>query len=191
MLSVEAMVDALNRYIDGKDNNRPAVLKALYCSDAVLAFSLDDQSMSFPTRVEGAQEIAKVLSGDFNQRYQRVKTWYLTQPVADGTDQVTEQPWLVMMQEKASGDIRIGCGFYNWRFETNCNPLQVSAHHIHIHTMLSFPSTRESWLIELQQSLAYPWSSVDLVEAQIAPYSELDSIVRYLTQRSEANGGSN
>ena len=59
MLSVEAMVDALNRYIDGKDNNRPAVLKALYCSDAVLAFSLDDQSMSFQRGLKARKRLPR------------------------------------------------------------------------------------------------------------------------------------
>ncbi|MBY4678903.1 hypothetical protein [Marinobacterium arenosum] len=176
--------DALEQYIDGKDNNRPQRLEQLYTPNARLSFQMDAADMAFPPQVSGNREIARILSADFNRKYRQVKTYYLNHDnlVLDGY-RIEKQPWLVLMQEIDTGTVRAGCGYYNWQFvDAAEGNWQIDRHHISIHQMLSLPAERFKWLQTLQNDLPYPWLALDQAIAVLESDSAVAPLANYLKQ---------
>ena len=75
MLKIKA--DVIENYIKGKDLNRPEILETIYSEKSKVIFSIQPSTIAFPSEISGNIEIAKVLSKDFNKRYEKVRTYYL------------------------------------------------------------------------------------------------------------------
>lgn len=181
-MEAQRLIDALEQYIDGKDNNRPNRLEQLYTGDARLSFQMDTADMAFPPQVSGNREIARILSADFNRKYRQVKTYYLHRDnlVLDGL-RIEKQPWLVLMQEIDSGAVRAGCGYYNWQFvDSASGDLQLERHQISIHQMLSLPAERAEWLKALQHTLPYPWLALGQAIAVLQADAAVAPLADYL-----------
>lgn len=145
----------LERYVEAKDLTRPALMAAIYRPDAVLTYSIATDAISFPARTEGVDEIARVLVVDFGVRYQRCRTYY----IEDGRREQADEwriPWLVVMREPQARALRIGKGFYRWRFDTSSAP-RMSAMHIHIERMDAIDDADARLLEAIQAPLPYPW----------------------------------
>lgn len=172
----------LEKYIEGKDLDRYKILEDIYCPDAIVSFEIKPDTITFPSEIHGNIEIAKILSADFNQKYDLVKTYYLTDKAVEiGDLQIREQNWLVIMRERASGNIRIGSGYYNWTFDTqNNSELKIKKHKIFIHSMLELPNEAITLLHNLQGKLDYPWVERGKVVTWLHPFSDLSGIYNYL-----------
>ena len=181
MLQSEAE-DILEKYILGKDKDRFDILETIYESGAKVTFEINSAAISFPSEIVGNKEIAKVLSSDFNKKFDHVKTYCLSREfpfVAEGT--ILKQKWLVLMREKASNRICVGCGFYGWHFTTKPNsPDQIKHHHISIHDMLNLSDWSLSSLLDLQMRFSYPWLEQDNAIEVLEGYRELKTITDYL-----------
>ena len=168
---------SVEKYILAKDGNRPDLLRQCFTSDATLEMVVRTGTISFPPHVSGRTGIADILVRRFGQCYENVYTFCLGEPPNAGTTTHTCK-WLVGMSVKATGELRVGCGEYHWRFL----PTSGLATHLCItieHMQACVAQDLESvmnWL----QSLNYPWClSSDLICT--APHiSNIDQIVEYL-----------
>jgi len=182
---IDEAEDVLEKYVAGKDQNRFEILEEIYKSDARVTFEINSNSISFPLEIHGNREIAQVLSAEFNKKYDNVKTYYLSKkfPRIDNLI-ISKQRWLVLMREKASNSIRVGTGFYDWKFEIKSNiNLKIKHHHICIGVMLNLPDLPLSFLSDLRMHLSYPWVEEDIVIEVIKKYKELNEVKNYLKTR--------
>jgi hypothetical protein len=143
----------LNQYIEAKDNNRPEIIDDAFASDAWLTISLDTDAISFPSRTEGAQAIARTLVSDFARSFDRCRTYYIgdSQSWHDGAMTL---PWLVAMRETAAGKLRVGRGYYRLGF-TAGDRTQIASLHIHIDRMDVIDDPGAQALAELHDALPY------------------------------------
>ena len=172
----------LEKYIEGKDLDRHSLLEEIYCPNAVVSFKIEADNINFPSEIRGNVEIAKVLSADFNKKYDLVKTYYLSNDFSKSeTLVIREQNWLVIMKERSNGNIRIGTGYYNWEFEGhNQSELKIKRHKIFIYAMLDLPKESIILLHNLQKSIKYPWVGKAEVIQALFPFEKLKPICDYL-----------
>lgn len=175
----QTVMQILEFYIKGKDDDQYQMLEDIYAETAELKFKIDSEEIAFPTNINGNQEIARVLSKDFNQKYSMVKTYYLDKPT-DNQLNVQQQNWLVVMQEKSNGLTRVGTGYYDWGFVKTDDGLQIETHKIYIHSMVQLQDTEAEELNRIQSVLNYPWTNPEKVIETITSNSQLKTIVNYL-----------
>lgn len=177
-------VKLLEKYVEGKDLDRYKILESIYRSNAVVSFEIEADNIIFPKEIRGNGEIAKVLSADFNGKYDLVKTYYLTSDFPELENlQIFNQNWLVMMREKSSGCVMVGTGYYNWEFVIhNLSELKIIKHKIFIYSMLELPNGSIDLLHELQNTFNYPWEEKKKVVQVLQPFDELNQVRNYLGQ---------
>ena len=184
-----AIQDILGKYIIGKDKNQFQLLEKIYSENAKVTFEIKPNSITFPSVLHGNKEIAQVLSKEFNEKFSTVKTYYLSENIPDSENtRIDRQNWLVLMSEKASDTLYIGTGYYNWAFEYNKGEiLQIKHHHIFIAAMIKLTSFPLQFIIDLQNSIPYPWASQDNVKELMQKYDDLVEIIHYLDTHQKAD----
>lgn len=160
---------ALETYLDAKDNTRAQRIAEAFASDAVLTMSLATSNIAFPARTVGADAIAKTLVTDFGAQYTRCRTYYVCDSLTVEGGAIDALPWLVLMREAKTGALRVGNGVYRWTFDDT--PL-VTAFHIHIARMDVVPDVDGALLDALQGPLDYPW----LVPAEL--HAQFSAVAR-------------
>jgi hypothetical protein len=63
--------------------------------------------------------------------------------------------WLVAMTDKAGGNVRVGCGRYDWRFEAGTGLAEQLA--ISVEMMQILPPAALEPVMRWAASLPYPW----------------------------------
>ncbi|MEJ2446060.1 MAG: hypothetical protein P8Y42_21850, partial [Exilibacterium sp.] len=116
-------------------------LEEIYLENAVVEFDIASENITFPEKILGNIEIARVLSKDFNQKYHHVKTYYLSKPTNDNSN-IYNQKWLVVMRDIESDATRIGSGHYDWEFSVITSGVKIKRHKIYIHEMLNLEDTQ-------------------------------------------------
>ena len=175
--------DLLRNYIRAKDENRPHLISEVFHESACLEMRVKTDSISFPSVSQGAAAIAEVLSSRFNQNYENIYTFYLDRPPADTATPpaVFACDWLVGMSEKNGGNVRVGCGRYEWIFRQEM-PLSVESLYIVIEEMQVLPAKHFpavlAWLLKLE----YPWSSATAVCAAAPAIEQLKPVLHYLNR---------
>jgi len=180
-------IDVLNRYMDGKDNVKKDVLKSAFSNDGKVTFDIRVENINFPDELNGNEQIASEMFGDFHDAFSQVKSYYLDQDFIElDQHRVVNQHWLVSMKERDSGNTRIGSGLYNWYFQKDdVNGWVISHVHIVIQHMVSFDNQTE-WLSKLQYKLTdYPWANKNEVVECLNECSELAPISTYLSEDSK------
>ena len=99
----------------------------------------------------------------FGQTYDNVYTFYLSRPPADTRLPDYHCDWLVGMTEKATGNVRVGCGRYDWEFQPD--PYRAKRLTITIETMVTLPPGDASAVFGWLLALDYPWTSAARVVA--------------------------
>lgn len=168
---------SIEKYILAKDGNRPDLLRQCFTPDATLEMVVRTGVISFPPHVNGRAGIADILVRRFGQCYENVYTFCLGKPPKTEATAHTCK-WLVGMSVKETGELRVGCGEYHWRFlQTSglASHLRITIEHMQACTAQDLESVM-NWL----QSLNYPWClSSDMIDT--APHiSNIDQIVEYL-----------
>ena len=181
MLKITA--DALEDYIKGKDLNKPEILEKIYSEKSKVIFDIKPSTISFPSEISGNIEIAKVLSKDFNKRYEKVRTYYLENDSEEITSRcILKQRWLVVMIERETREVKIGTGFYDWYFEFppsgNC---EIEKHKITIGVMQSLSGENLSVLEDLYNSIPYPWVDRQCLVNTLEKHDILREVIDYLT----------
>lgn len=165
---------AIENYILAKDGNRPHLLRQSLNNDATLEMIVHTGSISFPPRVNGRDGIADVLVRRFGQTYENVYTFCIGEPPVDAATK-HHCKWLVGMSEKASGDLRFGCGRYDWQFDSG-----MATHlSITIEQMLVCPAAELEPVMDWLHNVSYPWCSTEQLVSG-PPLASIETVLHYL-----------
>lgn len=159
----------LRGYFHAKDENRPHLLEDVFTSNAELVIRNQSTNIAFPALTQGRSAIAEVLVRSFALAYENVYSFYLRCPAA-GVHEFT-CPWLVGMSERSSGQLRVGCGLYEWGFEPHA-PHLTDRLVVTIEAMQVLPFTEFEPVFGWLRALNYPWSSSEAA-LQALPASDL------------------
>lgn len=147
---------SIQQYIQAKDGNRPHLLRQAFTPDAILDMVVHTGSISFPAHVEGREPIGEVLVRRFGQTFDNVYTFCLGCPLEADSPRFRCK-WLVAMSDKSSGEVRVGCGLYEWQFSPGSGLVEKLT--ITIEHMKTLPTTDLQPIMDWVSSLDYPWCS--------------------------------
>lgn len=181
-LSPRSTESLLRDYFHAKDENRPIYMAQAFANDAVLKMALRTQAIAFPPESHGLAAITDTLVRKFGQTYDNVFTFYLSRPQADATLPEYACDWVVGMTEKATGNVRVGCGRYDWVFQAD--PYRAKRLTITIESMVSLPPDNAPAVFGWLTSLDYPWTDARRVVAAAPPLEALAPVVHYLLHPS-------
>jgi hypothetical protein len=170
----------LRTYFRAKDENRPHLLVDVFSRDAQLTIDNRCGQISFPNVTVGLEGIADVLVRQFNATYENIYSFYLERP-GSSADKFT-CGWLVGMTEKASRNVRVGCGHYVWTFQSS-PVLLVAKLLIRIEHMLVLGPACTADVIRSLLQLDYPWSSAEQAASALL-MDELECIIEYIGRKA-------
>jgi hypothetical protein len=168
----------LRDYFHAKDENRPWYMSRAFAPDAVLNMAVRTQAIAFPPESRGVQAIADTLVRRFGQTYDNVYTFYLSRPADGAVLDAYRCDWLVAMTEKATGQVRVGCGVYDWTFRRE--PHQAESLTITIETMLTLPAADAGVILDWITGLPYPWTDAQRVVATAPAIEDLAPVLQWI-----------
>ncbi|HEY9318904.1 MULTISPECIES: hypothetical protein [Achromobacter] len=177
-LSPSSTESVLRDYFHAKDENRPHYMSRAFADNAVLKMALRTQAIAFPPESHGLAAIADTLVRKFGQTYDNVYTFYLSRPAPDACLPDYQCDWIVAMTEKATGNVRVGCGRYDWKFQAS--PYRATDLTITIETMVTLPPGDTAAVFGWLLALDYPWTNAARVVASAPPLEALAPVVHYL-----------
>lgn len=168
----------LRTYIHAKDENRPHLLTGVFATAARLEIRDRSGKISFPPVTVGLDAIADVLVRKFNQSYENIYTFCFACPAADATSFSCD--WLVGMTEKQTRNVRVGCGRYDWTFQSD--PVALATRLvITIESMVVFTPDASQSVLRWLVGMSCPWSSTAEVAAA-PPLDGLEPVIEYLSR---------
>jgi hypothetical protein len=170
--------DAVRTYILAKDGNRPFLMQRAFAEDAELRIVLKTDAIAFPSAAKGRQAIEDIVVRRFNVDYENVFTFCLTEPPTAGSRHFPCH-WLVGMSAKDGGQLRVGCGRYDWHFDGRG---QVEKLVIVAEVMKVLPAGELAAIMAWLSGLPYPWCSADQALAGLPASEGLGDIKAYLKQ---------
>lgn len=172
--------EAVETYIRAKDENRPYLMERAFAEDATLEVVANSGTIAFPPISIGLESISDVLVRRFAQTYENVHTFCLAAPPR--SDAVNFScDWLVGMSEKDSRKVRVGCGRYDWLFQSQGQRL-VERLTVTIHLMESLHPSSLALLTNWLSRLPYPWCTAEAALAGISSIEELHAIRQSLAR---------
>jgi hypothetical protein len=170
--------DLITGYIRAKDHNRPYAMSRVFARDARLEMIVHTGTIAFPALTEGNDAIADVLARRFAQSYENVHTFCVATP-PEGDVRHYGCRWLVVMSEKESRALRVGCGRYDWSFQSGA-PVLVGKLTITIDQMHTLPADRLAALMDWVTPLPYPWCPVAALAVEVPAIDALQAVMDYL-----------
>ena len=169
----------IHTYVRAKDGNRPHLMASAFSATATLEMQVETGAVSFPPMTQGLEAITDVLVRRFGQRFENVYTFCLGKPAPDV--QTFACDWLVGMSEKASGNVYVGCGRYDWTFAEEPQ-LRITHLLIRIESMQVLPPSELNAIMGWLSRLPYPWCpAAELASAAPADPS-LACIVQFIAR---------
>jgi len=169
----------LRGYFHAKDENRPHLLEDVFSPNAELVIRNQSANIAFPPLTKGRPAIADVLVRSFALSYENVYSFYLGRPLP-GLREFT-CPWLVGMSERSSGEVRVGCGMYEWAFEPHA-PHMARRLVVIIEAMQVLPVTESGRVFAWLRALNYPWSSPEAALNGFPENEHLSPIAQFLSR---------
>jgi len=167
----------LRGYFHAKDENRPHLLEDVFASDAELTIRNHSTNIAFPAFAQGRSAIAEVLVRSFALSYENVYSFYLRRPMPCAQEFTC--PWLVGMSERSSGQVRVGCGIYEWAFEPHA-PRLARGLVVTIEAMQVLPPAQFERVFSWLRALNYPWSSPEAALPGVPASEPLVPIAQFL-----------
>ncbi|AMW84249.1 hypothetical protein JFU58_04860 [Pseudomonas sp. TH34] len=167
---------AIQHYILAKDGNRPHLLSRAFVPEATLDMVVRTGSISFPPHVEGVAGIGDVLVRRFGQTFENVYTFCLGQPPEEGADTYLCK-WLVGMSDKNSGEVRVGCGVYEWQFNAEAGLVERLT--ITIEHMKTLPASDLGSVMSWVSRLSYPWCSPQAAVSEAPDIDGIGEVLQY------------
>jgi hypothetical protein len=168
--------DAVKTYILAKDGNRPFLMKQAFAENAELEIAVKTDAISFPGWAKGVGALEDILVRRFALDFENVYTFCLAEPPEAGCTHFACD-LLVGMSAKGNGEIRVGCGRYNWYFggQGRVEKLVVT---VDVMKLLPAEALVESmaWL----SALPYPWCRADEALERMPALDGLAEIETYL-----------
>jgi hypothetical protein len=146
----------IQAYLRAKDGNRPHLMAKAVSRDATLSMQVHTSAIAFPPLSRGREAITEVLVRRFGQSYDNVYTFCLTPPPPPAAAEFSCN-WLVAMTDKASGEVRVGCGRYDWRFAAATGLAERLD--IVVEVMAVLPPAETQRVLDWVSMLNYPWCS--------------------------------
>lgn len=165
-------------YFQAKDGNRPYLMARAFAETASLEMVVKTDAISFPSLTQGVAGITDVLVSKFGQTYENVYSFCLRTP-PDVPAKRFSCKWLVGMSEKQSGNVRIGCGRYDWTFQTEA-PFLVEHLRITIGVMQVLPAEHLPILMDWIGGLPYPWCPAAVVFTGAPRVPGLVPVLKYV-----------
>jgi hypothetical protein len=169
----------IHRYVRAKDQNKPHLLQQVFCEDAVLNMQVESENISFPAHTFGLAAIRLLLVRNFSQRYENIYTYCIEDSITIEANRLSCL-WLVIMTDRATGQLNVGTGDYVWTFSGFSGeldePNKVQKLQIVIHQMLVLSASRELEVLQITETLAYPWCRRADLQVQINKIGLLNSI---------------
>jgi hypothetical protein len=172
--------DAIRTYILAKDGNRPFLMRHAFAENIELEMVVKTDAISFPSSAKGLSEIEDVLVRRFCAAYENIYTFCLSQP-SEIHWRHFPCHWLVGMSARSDGQIRIGCGRYDWYFGAGADCL-VERLVIAIDAMKIFPASDLAASMNWLGGLPYPWCTPDEAVRGVPAIEGFDEIEAYLKQ---------
>ncbi|MFW0754817.1 hypothetical protein ACN1C3_08680 [Pseudomonas sp. H11T01] len=169
---------SIQQYINAKDGNRPHLLRQAFMPDARLDMVVHTGSISFPPHVEGLGPIGDVLVSRFGQTFENVYTFCLGCP-PEPDAKTFRCKWLVAMTDKTSGEVRVGCGLYEWQFSPESGLVERLT--ITIEYMKTLPATDLHAIMEWVSRLDYPWCRPEELVSKAPDIGALEEVILYVT----------
>jgi len=157
---MSAPADSIRAYLHAKDRNQPYLMEQAFTENASLHMAVHTDTITFPPATIGREAITDLLVRRFAQTYENVHTLCMSAPPAK-PDTELKCDWLVVMAEKESRQVRVGCGHYNWRF---C-PYTYLVEHLSItmEAMQFLAPNQLSNIMILISGQSYPWCASEVV----------------------------
>src|SRR5262245_12804828 len=153
-------------------------MRKAFGEDAELEMVVKTDAISFPGAVRGRNAFEDILVRRFGGESENVYTFCLSEP--SKADRVRFRcHWLVGMSSRATGEIRVGCGRYDWHFDGQG---KVGKLVIAIDVMKILPGEELAASMRWLSSLPYPWCSPGQALQSIPAHEGLAEIVTYLQQ---------
>lgn len=177
---------AVTAYLHAKDGNRPHLLAQAFTDDALLEMVVHTAAISFPPVCQGRDAIAEVLVRRFGQSYENVYTFCLSSP-PEGDAEVFVCDWLVVMTEKDSRAVRVGCGRYDWCFSPPSYLAESLS--ITIETMQTLPASQAEKVMDWAAGLPYPWCPAAVALPGAPDIQQLAPVLGYIGRERMAGSG--
>jgi len=168
----------IRHYFHAKDENRPHLMAQAFAEDATLEMVLKTAAISFPSKASGREAITEALVRQFGRSYENVYSFCLQRPDPSSDPSRFDCDWLVAMSVKDTGEVRVGCGRYEWRFQREA-PFLASHLRITIEAMQLLPPDALSPVMRWIGQLPYPWCSPHAVANGAPAHAELQPILAY------------
>ncbi|MGH1485803.1 MAG: hypothetical protein ACRBCI_06235 [Cellvibrionaceae bacterium] len=170
----------ITRYIEAKDSNRPYLMASVFSETAILKMAVNSDSISFPSDTLGLTAISDLLSRKFNQQYENIYTFCLTDSFVKENNTLSCQ-WWVGMTDKESKDIKVGYGQYDWIFDSAESDNIVSSKKvtqltITIDNMIVLSPNFTHKVIDWLKELPYPFCESDIFLKTMPAINELEAI---------------
>jgi len=175
--------EVISNYIVAKDCNRPWLMRRSFRQGAHLEMVVKTDAISFPSDATGIVAITDTLVKQFSRENENVYTFCLT-TAPEGYDREFSCDWLVGMSRRDNGDVRVGCGRYNWRFDDRPQIL-ASNLKITIEVMAVLAQEHLDPIMDWLSELNYPWCPVDIATRGMPVFDELRPVSHFLSQRVE------
>lgn len=172
--------ELIHKYILAKDGNRPHLMKHAFAENAILEMVVKTGSISFPPLSRGIDSIMDVLVRRFGKTYENVYTLCLANPPKESGGSFSCK-WLVVMSEKESGVVRVGCGKYDWLFQKE-EPYLVERLTITIELMQVLPQESLHSVMDWISNLPYPWCPVKVVTNNMPKVDGIQAVINYISR---------
>jgi hypothetical protein len=173
--------ESINYYIQAKDQNRPYLMRSAFAEAATLNMIVKTGAISFPPLSKGIEAITEVLVRRFAQSYENIFTFCLGDPPKDDAKRFSCN-WMVGMSERESGAVRVGCGCYDWLFQTG-EPYLTRELTITIELMQILPPNTLEVIMEWLSGLPYPWCPVQEAAGRAPRVEGLSVILDYISKK--------
>ncbi|PML81890.1 nuclear transport factor 2 family protein [Enterovibrio norvegicus] len=177
---ITPFLSTINRYIAAKDNNKPHLLSQVFTQQATLSMQVNTDGISFPSEVVGRHAISDVLVSQFNQTYENIYTFCLSDSI-DRNGSLLACKWLVAMTEKESGNLKVGCGHYDWEFQSE-DGSSVKKLSITIKHMFTLDFHNTAHFLHGLSELPYPWCFSSSARIEMPAIPALQDIRTFLDQ---------
>lgn len=172
--------DVVRTYILAKDGNRPFLMRRAFAEDAEVEMVVKTDAISFPSSAKGVSAIEDILVRRFGHDYENIYTFCLSYP-SEANRRHFPCHWLVGMSARSDGQIRVGCGRYDWYFRSN-RECHVERLVISIDVMQILPVSETAASMTWLSGLPYPWCAPDEAVRTLPPMDGFAEIETYLNQ---------
>lgn len=174
--------EVIGTYISAKDGNRPWLTGRVFAEDARLEMIVGTDAISFPSAVAGVGAITEVLVREFVRDYENVYTLCLSSPPGADSRQFGCD-FLVGMSRRDNGEVRVGCGSYDWSF-ADTGPMLVDSLRITIDAMQVLAPGNLRPVMSWLSDLPYPWCPARAAAENIPDLGGLRPVSDFLRRRA-------